>query len=613
MGAATVLMVSGLIVVAGSAATASPTAAVASVVPCNETISTAPGTVMATASGALVVGVTAGTTKILIDCNATSTAAFAIESSLLGGIQTSTVTASNEADLATLVTFVASSTDTGCPAAAAGSCTLTTFTVPATYTAADPASACPPTQAQINAGLFGCAIAVVNAASAPVAGGEFLVMYASQTNLPNEPTISASPKTGAAGSSITVNDAPGNTKYWWGNTIQAVQAATLGTTPTAPPTTCGTGGGYGNVPSAFLAVMWFATGSVTPIVGSAAGVTISNDCYDGTTLQVPALSGTITAPSTLVSGTNYTAYLCELNATPYPSNDASATANCGAAPAGTSWIDASFTFSAVSIPGTITQIAPTSGSVTASGSAAFTAQLAVTGNNGTVTYNQHAQGPDLSVSASGNVSTNHTLAAGTYTATGTTSDPNSDNGTFTYTLTVGAITQSAPTSGSTTTTSSKTFTQQLAVTGNNGTVIYTKTGGSANLTVTGGLVATTGALAAGTYTATGTTSDPNGDLGTFTYTLTVTAVKPPVVLRATHVYGVARVGRTVTLTISGTGFYGKPRITSNEVGTRVVVSHDTGKLLTVRVTVRAGSRTGSHTFTIRLANGKSCKVNYLVR
>jgi len=48
----------------------------------------------------------------------------------------------------------------------------------------------------------------------------------------------------------------------------------------------------------------------------------------------------------------------------------------------------------------------------------------------------------------------------------------------------------------------------------------------------------------------------------------------------------------------GHRFYGKPTITSNEAGTRAVVTHDSGKLLTVRVTVRAGSRKGKHTFTI---------------
>jgi len=73
------------------------------------------------------------------------------------------------------------------------------------------------------------------------------------------------------------------------------------------------------------------------------------------------------------------------------------------------------------------------------------------------------------------------------------------------------------------------------------------------------------------------------------------------------------VGRTVTVTITGTCFYGQPRITSNEAGTRVGVSHDNGKVLVVRVTVRARSPKGWHTFTIREPNGKLCRANYLVK
>ena len=96
-------------------------------------------------------------------------------------------------------------------------------------------------------------------------------------------------------------------------------------------------------------------------------------------------------------------------------------------------------------------------------------------------------------------------------------------------------------------------------------------------------------------------------------TVRFTAKVIPVHLHATRVHHYARVGRTVTMTIVGTGFYGKPTITSNEAGTRAVVTHDSGKLLTVRVTVRAGSPKGKHTFTIRLANGKSCRIYYLVK
>ena len=69
----------------------------------------------------------------------------------------------------------------------------------------------------------------------------------------------------------------------------------------------------------------------------------------------------------------------------------------------------------------------------------------------------------------------------------------------------------------------------------------------------------------------------------------------------------------MTLTISGTGFYGQPKITSTGAGVRATVSHDNGKLLTVRVTVPAKGAKGEHTFKITLANGKSCKVNYATK
>ena len=78
------------------------------------------------------------------------------------------------------------------------------------------------------------------------------------------------------------------------------------------------------------------------------------------------------------------------------------------------------------------------------------------------------------------------------------------------------------------------------------------------------------------------------------------------------VHGVAVHGKTVTITIVGTGFYGQPKITSTAKGVRAVVSKDNGKVLTVRVTTPMNVR-GWHTFTVRLANGKSGKVNYLTK
>jgi hypothetical protein len=110
---------------------------------------------------------------------------------------------------------------------------------------------------------------------------------------------------------------------------------------------------------------------------------------------------------------------------------------------------------------------------------------------------------------------------------------------------------------------------------------------------------------------------PSADQGvyasTYNYTagsLVISAVSR-VPLRATKVVGGAWTGRTVTVTILGTGFFGQPRIIS-DMGRRTTahVIRDTGKRLTVRVTVRPGTPLGEHVFRITLSNGKSCNVRY---
>lgn len=90
------------------------------------------------------------------------------------------------------------------------------------------------------------------------------------------------------------------------------------------------------------------------------------------------------------------------------------------------------------------------------------------------------------------------------------------------------------------------------------------------------------------------------------------------VVVATHLscrgeFGLVRVGQTVIVTILGAHFYGKPTIVSNQSGTSAVVIHDHGNELLVRVGLRSGSPQGKYEFTTTLANGNSCRVQYLVR
>jgi hypothetical protein len=437
-------IVASLAIVAGVALISASGASASTVQP-SVTPPTLPCTVTVSGGGQLVTGTTliagvvAGTTQIKFDCNTSSGAAVVAEASLLAAIGSSNVLPTAEADTTSLGTFTASATDTNCPAGTAGSCTIATFAVPATFTAAgDKNAQCPPSQDQINAGIFGCAVAVANSSEAEIPGGEYLIQYANQTTAPAAPTIAAQPTSGSAGSLINVFDAPGATSYWWGDAVQAVQALDAGSAAAVAPSTCGTGGGYGNVPSTLLEEAWYVPGSSTPLyAGPATGVTISNDCYTGTTLQPPVLGGTLTVPPAVTAGTSYTVYLCEVNATPY-SSPASATA-CGTT---ASFIDASFTFAATAK--TLSQNLPVAGTVAAASSTGFTAQLASSGNTGTVTYTQTAGSTSLAVSGSGAVTTKGALTPGTYTASGTTADPNGDAGTFTYTLTVTGTTSTPP-------------------------------------------------------------------------------------------------------------------------------------------------------------------------
>jgi hypothetical protein len=105
----------------------------------------------------------------------------------------------------------------------------------------------------------------------------------------------------------------------------------------------------------------------------------------------------------------------------------------------------------------------------------------------------------------------------------------------------------------------------------------------------------------------------NVDGGSATSAAVLVATAPVVTFHVGAVHGSAVVGKTVTLTISGTGFSGQPKITSSAAGVKATVSHDTGKLLTVRVTVSAAGKKGEHTFTVRLANGKSGRTNYATK
>ena len=153
-----------------------------------------------------------------------------------------------------------------------------TYTVPSIQ-ATDPNATCPPSQAEFNAGLIGCALAMVDLTTQkPVGAGSAVLEYTGFPLLPPNPTLAFSAKKARSGQLVTVSDAPGATTYWWVATLVALEGLLAGGSAPAPTVTVNFGQHRVSVPAA-------NTISVAP-----AG-------YDGTTLTFPKISGSFTVPS----------------------------------------------------------------------------------------------------------------------------------------------------------------------------------------------------------------------------------------------------------------------------------------------------------------------------
>lgn len=150
------------------------------------------------------------------------------------------------------------------------------------------------------------------------------------------------------------------------------------------------------------------------------------------------------------------------------------------------------------------------------------------------------------------------------------------------------------------------------------------------LTDGNGEIATSGPLSI--FIASSSSSSSGGTTTTTTAPTTTTTTPPPPTTTTTtsplrrlcdlhgtwtvsafRVIGDALVGKSVVRRITGRCFYAQPRVTSNEPGTTIGVLHDHGNYLIVRIRVAPRSGTGWHILTIRLTNGRACKVHYFVR
>jgi Putative Ig domain len=165
-------------------------------------------------------------------------------------------------------------------------------------------------------------------------------------------------------------------------------------------------------------------------------------------------------------------------------------------------------------------------------------------------------------------------------------------------------------------------TQQLTATG--GTNSYTWS--LASGTLPAGLALSSSGAITGTPTASGdsafvvSATDANGQSIPGNLSITVAAATTTTVKSApktphpTRIIGTVRFGRTNSITIVGSGFYGQPKITSNDPGTRIVVRHDTGTQLKAVVQVRGIRHIGrTYTLTIRDADGRVGRIKYVLR
>ena len=151
--------------------------------------------------------------------------------------------------------------------------------------------------------------------------------------------------------------------------------------------------------------------------------------------------------------------------------------------------------------------------------------------------------------------------------------------------------QSAATSNETTPAASSAFTQQLAALGGTGPVTFSTTSSSAELVVSSsGLVATKGALGAGSYTVSGTDSDNYADAGTWTFTLTVTA---KAVSQATPTTGTMTTGKAFSSHLAISGSIGTVTYVQTSGAANLTVS-STGAV-SAPATLKAGTYTAGGT------------------
>ncbi len=280
-----------------------------------------PSTSSCTYNGSPVAFAASNTTGTPVSVSCTglppNTLLIVAQTSPLAGVISPSSSAVREADLSTGMAITTSASGT----------LSATITVTATggtpgFSALDKKAVCPPTQAQVNAGLTNCVVTVANLAT--TTGLNFgNIIYGTQRS-PHRPTLKLKPShIGNKAKLVTASDAAGacptpvtaTSRCWWGAALTGAPNAAAGVpgfvvTIDGTPTT--------NTLAASPAVYCAKGATATACTGLAVG-----------TLVGPHLSGTLLVPASTSIGTHTVAAL-EPNTTPDPGNGPSNTVEASA-------------------------------------------------------------------------------------------------------------------------------------------------------------------------------------------------------------------------------------------------------------------------------------------
>ena len=454
------------------------------------------------------------------------------------------------------------------------------------FSSADSAAQCPPTAAQVNAGLTNCALAVFATTNTTTGAGTSinanLLTYTSQATSPPTnplptpavPTLKLSPTSGAASATVSVSDVSSPTAYWWSDAMFSDGFNSGGDSNGRPLLASW------DVPASDILVGSTPAASSSVVISPAAytatvtGTCPSETCSVSGTLTDPAISGTFTLPSGLSAGAT--------TVTIYEPNNAFADGNVGAPqPTGvtaganitTPDISASASFTVIVGP-TVTSISPTYGpagggtTVTITGTGFSTTAEATTVDFGTTAATGVSCSTTTSCTATspaGSGTVDVTVTVGGHTSATSSADE------FTYDTTP-TVTQVSPKGGKASggTVVTVTGTGFLSATGvkfgaTAGTGMTVSSDTSLTIDSPSGTVTGTPVDIEVTNT-TGTSSAVTADHFTYDTTPTVTMVSPS--------SGRASGGTVVTVT--GTGFGSATGVKFGATaGTGMTVSSDT--------------------------------------